>query len=288
MGDQASTRYVKHQFTAAERFAVFNTYGDRCYIGGEQVTAVTFEVDHILPEKLLRDESKLRETLELFGLPDNFNLNDYGNWLPACRPCNGHKLQHVFRPTPAIQIHLDRARAKADDARKREKRAIGEKELGKAVATLAKHHDVAVLPQGYEAVAVAVEVLAKAHDDPKIPDAYKGVVEAARLAVTLPGDIEEWAAPIIEDYEAEHSPTTRTVGAQPGTSEKRLYLTPSQWVPLKVLSDDGRIAIAEGPYGIGGGPSPSSHPGLGPGCWSCGSTYWNGPRCVVCGALNDD
>lgn len=53
---------------------------------------------------------------------------------------------------------------------------------------------------------------------------------------------------------------------------------------VEVLSDDGRIRIIRGPYGIGGGPSaPSPHVR----CPSCGHAAWNGARCVMCGEMDD-
>lgn len=287
MTEEEKGPYTKHKFTAAERFAVFNTYGDRCYLGGEKLTAVTFEVDHVIPETLLQDEAALGQVLKDFGLPDDFDLNDYGNWLPACRPCNGRKLKHVFRPTPIVQIELDRARSKAESARSRAHRAVKDAELGKAVATLAKYHELSAPPEGYEGVAVAVAMLADAHDDPDLPEVYRDAAKAAHRAVTLPGNVEDWASPVIEDYEAEHVDRPASEQATDAGTQARLYLTPSQWVPLRVLSDDGHIAVAEGPYGVGGGPSPARNPGPAAGCWSCGSPYWNGTRCIMCGAQND-
>lgn len=53
---------------------------------------------------------------------------------------------------------------------------------------------------------------------------------------------------------------------------------------VEVLSDDGRIRIMRGPYGIGAGPSaPSPYVR----CPSCGHAAWNGARCVMCGEMDD-
>lgn len=65
-------------------------------------------------------------------------------------------------------------------------------------------------------------------------------------------------------------------------------LTPTYEAPLlEVLSDDGATRVVRGPYGVGGGPSPDRQSFAAPPC-SCGSYYFNGGRCVVCGQLNDD
>lgn len=284
--------YRKHAFTAAERFAVFNTHGDRCYLGGEQLIATTFEVDHILPEALLQTPLEREEVLSAFDLPADFDLNDFGNWLPACRPCNGRKRKQVFRPTPIIQLEIDRARSKAESARKRAQRAVSEKDLANAVVKLAKAHDMTHLPEGYEEVGVATMILAKAHASGGLPEAYQELARKAKEVVSVPDNFEVWAAPVIDDYVAEHAAgiiqEARVDTDRGVTPSQRLRLTPSQSVPLfEVLSDDGIVATARGPYGVGGGPSLQSNPGLGAGCWSCGLQFWNGTRCVACGSQND-
>lgn len=284
--------YKKHAFTAAERFAVFNTHGNRCYLGGELLTATTFEVDHILPKALLQCPTELQGVLTGFGLPADFDLNDFGNWLPACRPCNRRKRKQVFRPTPIIQLEIDQARSKAEGAKKRAQRAVSEKNLADAVAQLAKAHEMTDLPEGYEEIAVATTILARAHVSGSIPKAYQELARMANEVVRIPENFEVWAAPIIEDYVAEHAADTGQ-GARADTAagvkpSQLLHLTPSQSVPLfEVLADDGEVATVRGPYGVGGGPSLQSNPGPAAVCWSCGLPFWNGNRCVVCGAQND-
>ena len=61
---------------------------------------------------------------------------------------------------------------------------------------------------------------------------------------------------------------------------------PVKLTPLyEVLSDDGHLRIARGPFGVGGGPSnPDSHMR----CPSCGHAFFNGARCVICGTIDDD
>lgn len=284
--------YKKHSFTQAERFAVFNTHGDRCYLGGEILTHTTFEVDHILPESLLQTPYELQEVLAGFGLPADFDLNDYGNWLPSCRPCNGRKRKHVFRPTPMSQMMIDRARSKAEAARERAQRAVSEKDLADALAKLAKAYEVNDLPDGYEELAVAVTILAQAHESGSFPDAYRELASMAHEIVRVPENFEVWAAPVIDDYRAEHAAYTDHEASEDAAAglepSQRLHLTPTQSVPLlEVLSDDGISATARGPYGVGGGPSLQSDSGPGARCWSCGLPFWNGTRCVACGAQND-
>lgn len=98
----------KHSFTPAERYAVFVTHGDRCYLGRELLDMTTFQIDHIIPEHLQEDPRPLQKAIESFGLPDDFNLNSFENWLPACGSCNNRKRASVFEPVPIIKIELQK------------------------------------------------------------------------------------------------------------------------------------------------------------------------------------
>jgi hypothetical protein len=61
---------------------------------------------------------------------------------------------------------------------------------------------------------------------------------------------------------------------------------PVKLTPLyEVLSDDGHLRLARGPYGIGGGPS---NPDSRVCCTSCGHSFFNGARCIICGTMDDD
>jgi hypothetical protein len=77
-----------------------------CY---EPIPFYQAEIDHVIPEQLRNDPPKFNETLRLFGLSSGFQLNNYENWLPCCRRCNGLKGNRVFKPTPLIQHWLEKA-----------------------------------------------------------------------------------------------------------------------------------------------------------------------------------
>ncbi|MHA7861964.1 hypothetical protein ACX1DX_11385 [Tessaracoccus sp. Y36] len=148
------------------------------------------------------------------------------------------------------------------------------------------------LPDGYEELAVAVTILAQAHESGSFPDAYRDLASMAHEIVRVPENFEVWAAPVIDDYVAEHAACTDQEASDDAAAgfepSRRLHLTPTRSVPLlEVLRDDGITATARGPYGVSGGPSLQSYSGLGARCWSCGHPFWNGTRCVVCGAQND-
>ena len=105
-----------YKFSPNERHAVFTVHGEICYVCHCLLNMKTMEVDHIIPESLLKVPYRLNEILQMYGLPSDFDLNTYANWLPAFRACNGKKRAEVFDPTPIIQILLRNAREKAVQA----------------------------------------------------------------------------------------------------------------------------------------------------------------------------
>jgi hypothetical protein len=84
----------------------------------EPVEYKSLQVDHLIPGHLESDRKELARVTQLFGLPDTFEIQSFENWMPACSACNGKKLGRVFQPTPIVQEHLERAREKAEIARK--------------------------------------------------------------------------------------------------------------------------------------------------------------------------
>ena len=50
-----------------------------------------------------------------YGLPSDFNINGYENWLPCHSRCNQSKGERTSEFVPGIKAILDRLRAKAKD-----------------------------------------------------------------------------------------------------------------------------------------------------------------------------
>ena len=73
-------------------------------------------VDHIVPERYLNDTNQFAEVRRENGLPDDFNINDYGNWLLSCHSCNGQKGSVLFPPLILIRL-FQNAETKAEKAR---------------------------------------------------------------------------------------------------------------------------------------------------------------------------
>lgn len=91
------------------------------------------EVDHIIPESLENDSAKLKAVRVEFGLPEDFDLTSYENWMPACTACNNKKRALVFKSTPIVQAQLQRATEKAPVCREIERETVGKRRLANAL-----------------------------------------------------------------------------------------------------------------------------------------------------------
>lgn len=125
-----------YKFSPSERAAIFSTYSEKCYLCGKPLNLKTMEVDHIIPESLIEQPEKLQSALQAFGLANDFDLNSFGNWLPACRPCNGIKSDIVFEPSPIVQVQLQRAIAKAAEAQALAEETISARKIANALSVL--------------------------------------------------------------------------------------------------------------------------------------------------------
>ncbi|NKK06075.1 hypothetical protein GFL93_09345 [Rhizobium leguminosarum bv. viciae] len=125
-------RLRKQGFTAAQRWAVWIVHGERCYLDGHPIDLQSMQVDHVIPESLVEEPERLAQVLHDFGLAPDFDLNSYENWMPACGTHNNLKRAKVFTPTPLIQMHLERAADKAEQAREIERQSISRVAFAKA------------------------------------------------------------------------------------------------------------------------------------------------------------
>jgi hypothetical protein len=242
LGDGMPEREVdvsKFRFSTAQRYAIFTIHGDRCYLGGEPIDMRGYHVDHVIPESLEGD-ARLAQVLKDLGCADDFDINSYENWLPACGPCNVAKRELEFRPSGIVQVALQRAAEKAPLVRAEAETIISDQKLGRALT----------------------------------------IVELAHEADSI--DEEGWK---LLDRLVTRYRSSRAPGSDPDV----VRLSSALVLPLyEVLSDNGVIRTVRGPYGVGGGPSPGSAAAASaPGC-HCGSVYFNGARCVLCGSMSDD
>jgi len=225
---------AKYSFTPFQRYAVYTVHGEKCYLCSKPIDLKTMEIDHIIPESLLDDPDKLNSVLVEFGLPMDFNLNSYQNWLPACRSCNNEKSNRVFKPAPIILARLQHTADKSGDVAKLERETITKRKLSLAINTLER------------------------------------ASELEEFSLETIGKIR----PLIELHLSNRTPDL---------VDKPIKLTPL----YTILSEDERMRVVRGPYGVGSGPTYPS-PNSGFTCPSCGHAARNGARCVICGELSDD
>lgn len=248
----------KHSFTAAERWAVFTTQGARCYLCGRPVDFASMEVDHIIPERLIDEPEKFADVREAFDLPIDFDINSYENWLPSCRRCNGQKSSVVFAPMPIIAVQLNRARNKAPDARKVERRTVSDKKFGDALALV----EMAVTTS--DLLAQKLKPIVQLYLD-EHPDAVRAMLmerdERAGQISRFGLGFQTVPEPVLE-----------------------LRLTPF----ATVLYRSSGTEIVATPYGVGFRPTdPSPDPSFY--CGHCSSVGpWSGARCLSCGYLSDN
>lgn len=133
------------KFTPAQRFAIFTVHGATCYLNGEPLDLVTMRIDHVIPRTLKAEPERLSAILKDYGLPANFNLDSFANWLPACDPCNSKKYKYPFRPTLLFQRCIDQAMAKASDAEALAEKVVTNQAIARALNTIERAADQAGL-----------------------------------------------------------------------------------------------------------------------------------------------
>lgn len=244
----------KYKFNDFQRYAIYTTHEYKCYMCKKPLDLKTMQIDHVLPENLLENPEQLTNTLNDYGLSKDFNLNDFENWLPSCASCNNFKRTSVFMPTPIIQRHLAQAIKLAPTAREFSKRGASNRQISKALTTLAAIPDDAELND--EQTEVFIKLLEQYSND-------KRIIERIKL-IMLAED-----GPVM-NYAIEKSASD-------------LRLTPY----LTVVSENSHIRIVKGIYGIGY-QTKAENPHTSFYCGHCGSHGpWNGARCMSCGMLDD-
>lgn len=172
----------KYKFSAAERFAVYITHKERCYLCHKPLDFLTLEVDHIVPESLLGNPIRLKQVLKALGRPEDFFVNNFENWLPACRPCNGKKLEHVFEPSPMIQLLLQSAAKASKGARELSQEVVSTRNISNALGVLQRANENGILSQ---ATRLALEPLVAFQRTHRAPDMVEAPVKLTPLYEVL-------------------------------------------------------------------------------------------------------
>ena len=103
----------KYKFSHSERYAVWLKHDKRCWLCLEPLRLAECSVDHVIPEQLLTSPDELAGVLEQYGLPADFSVNGFGNWLPAHQRCNQQKSGAVLEYVPGLKLTLDKLAKKA-------------------------------------------------------------------------------------------------------------------------------------------------------------------------------
>lgn len=131
---------------AAERHAIFTVHGEKCYMCNAPLTLQTMQIDHVIPQALLDEPDLLAKVLAELGRPADFDVNSYENMLPACGPCNSAKSDIIWESSPRIQLHLQKAKAKAADVEALAAKTISQRDIASALNTLERAHEDGKLP----------------------------------------------------------------------------------------------------------------------------------------------
>ncbi|MGX5830092.1 hypothetical protein [Mesorhizobium sp. 43Arga] len=100
------------------------------------------EIDHIIPESLLGNPDRLAYILNWYGLPKDFDINSYANWLPASRNCNRKKSNSVFDPGGAILSYLEQARKNSAKCEALERKCLDDEEAAKILNEVERAFDL--------------------------------------------------------------------------------------------------------------------------------------------------
>ncbi|MFH1467841.1 MAG: HNH endonuclease signature motif containing protein [Pseudomonadota bacterium] len=125
---------AKYRFTAAERCGIWLAHDSRCFWCEEPVEFKHVTVDHVIPEHLVDKPEELASVLTEYGLPEEYQVNDFPNWVPAHQSCNRSKGTVVHRASPAMISALHRASRSAEVARRKAAQIAREPDQAKAIA----------------------------------------------------------------------------------------------------------------------------------------------------------
>jgi hypothetical protein len=104
-------------------------------------------VDHVLPESLLYDDVKRQAIFAEYGLPGDFNINGYENWLPCHNHCNQSKGNRTLAFVPGNKVILDGLRQRAKKAESTERSVssnIAKDKVFKAIFTGLEQQTISV------------------------------------------------------------------------------------------------------------------------------------------------
>jgi hypothetical protein len=126
----------KYKFSNSQRYVVWLTHNGCCFWCQEPMLYRDVTVDHIIPEYYIDRPEELSSIIELYGLPNDFDLNDFANWVPSHTKCNQRKSIKLFEVCPASLTILTRVLKKGITARKQHTKLLSDITNDKKLAIL--------------------------------------------------------------------------------------------------------------------------------------------------------
>lgn len=90
------------KFSTSQRYGIFEAHNRCCYWCQEPLDWLSVQIDHIVPQSLLKNQDKLSEVLTHYALPHNYAIDDFANWVPSHGRCNGKKSDAILALSPAM------------------------------------------------------------------------------------------------------------------------------------------------------------------------------------------
>lgn len=91
-----------HQFNHIEKETLYKSYEKKCFYCGELIYFRELHIDHVVPEHLFKKQELLEDLKKQCGIPNDFNINSYNNWVPAHARCNLKKAGKPFSVSSTI------------------------------------------------------------------------------------------------------------------------------------------------------------------------------------------
>lgn len=107
---------MRRTLTAIDRLAILTSHKEQCFWCLSPLTYSNTEVDHLIPQSLFSDQTRLEATLAGFGLDASFDVNSYSNLVPMCRRCNRDKSDAIYIKAPMMLTLLAKARSAGEVA----------------------------------------------------------------------------------------------------------------------------------------------------------------------------
>jgi hypothetical protein len=171
----------KHQFTDAQRFAVWQHHGQKCYWCGKPMDFLEATVDHLIPEHLQDKPEEFARLRHQYGLLETFAINDYANWLPAHEKCNKNKGGIALPAVPLIVAISEKLQREAPKVRIIEDRIKG---------NLSKAKLLVKLKTAVESEKITKDEIFALFSDPDLPDDED--VQTLRRQVSIHVNPQRW------------------------------------------------------------------------------------------------